>query len=95
MVAHTFNPAFRRQKQADLSLSQPGLQIQDSHGYTEKLCFSQNKEAEQQQQDYHVLTHGARVEKSFLGCPCASNQVHVSLTHCELSLLLPSAVLTS
>jgi hypothetical protein len=46
MVAHAFNPALGRQRQADFWVrSQPGLQseFQDSQGYTEKPCLEEQK----------------------------------------------------
>jgi hypothetical protein len=42
MVTHAFNPALKRQRQADFWVrGQPGLQseFQDSQGYTEKPCL--------------------------------------------------------
>jgi hypothetical protein len=47
VVAHAFNPSTReRQRQANLRVrGQPGLksELQDSQGYTEKLCLEKPK----------------------------------------------------
>jgi hypothetical protein len=46
VVAHTFIPALRRQRQVDFWVQgQPGLQseFQDSQGYTEKPCLEKPK----------------------------------------------------
>jgi hypothetical protein len=52
-LAHTFNPAFRRERQVDLCKFEPWSTklVQDSQGYTEKPCPPKqtNKQTNKQQ----------------------------------------------